>query len=452
MQTQSLQEILHGRCVSLNETVARELHMFAIQGFTALRRRGLEVGGLLLGHSANDELRVESFQEVPCEHRYGPSYALSDTDRENLTALLAQSRTRDAQVIGAFRSFTGRDPVVEPADEALVAEHFSHGDFLLIFLHPLSAENCVTSFHLFRDGHLLPADEQSQLLPAPKPTPEPDHPRLVPPRPIVADEPSREHAPLHTEPLRLPTLIAEPEARPRRSGLWKAALICLATVLAGSLAYELGRADRPVARPAAQWAELNLDARPAAGKLQITWDANAVRSVSATRGALTISDGNSQQEIELGPAQVAAGTYDYAAERPDLTIRLTLSAGHRTVASESTRLTSSVPTAPPPAPAVAAPALSTELAPSAVHEVQPRVPEGIRSRLTGQIMIDVDVTVSDHGRVIRAKAKAPGSDGLRRYLAGLAETAAREWRFTPARTRDGNPVAASKTIQFVFTP
>jgi hypothetical protein len=52
---------------------------------------------------------------------------------------------------------------------------------------------------------------------------------------------------------------------------------------------------------------------------------------------------------------------------------------------------------------------------------------------------------------VAAKTKDPGADGLRRYLGGLAEKAAREWRFTPARNRAGKPVGGSKTIQFVFT-
>jgi outer membrane biosynthesis protein TonB len=43
-------------------------------------------------------------------------------------------------------------------------------------------------------------------------------------------------------------------------------------------------------------------------------------------------------------------------------------------------------------------------------------------------------------------------DGLQRYLADLAEKAAREWRFTPAKSREGASVASSKTLTFVFNP
>jgi hypothetical protein len=449
MQIHSLQQMLYGRRVSLGNAVAGELRLLAIAGFTALRRRGLEVGGILLGHASEDELLVERFLEVPCEHRYGPSYALSETDREKLTELLAQAQDREEQVIGAFRSFTGRDSEVEAADHALVREHFPQGDFLLLFLQPLSAENCVTSFHLFCDGHLLQAEEQAPSLV------EMDEMSPAPAKLVVADEPEVEavsiHAPTHQyELVRPPRFAVEPEAADRRPPMFKAALICMAVVLGGSFAYELGRAHAPLARAAAPWTELNLDARPAGGKVEITWDAKAARSVQSTRGALTISDGDAPREIELGPAEVGAGRYSYAAERPEVVIKLTLSAGDRTVASESARLTGSLPVTPSAAPAVAPADLGVVVAPTPVHEVQPTVPEGIRSRLNEQVVIGVEVQVSELGRVTRAKSKEPGEDGLHRYLASLAEKTAHQWRFTPAR-RDGHAITAVKTIQFVFT-
>jgi hypothetical protein len=95
---------------------------------------------------------------------------------------------------------------------------------------------------------------------------------------------------------------------------------------------------------------------------------------------------------------------------------------------------------------------SVAVPPSAVHEVQPQIPEGIRSRLAEQVVIPVEVEVNERGRVVRAVAETRNADGVRRYLAERAQKAAREWRFTPARTKAGEHVAASKTIEFVFAP
>jgi hypothetical protein len=54
--------------------------------------------------------------------------------------------------------------------------------------------------------------------------------------------------------------------------------------------------------------------------------------------------------------------------------------------------------------------------------------------------------------VLSARVQDQGTDGIHRYLAEQAGKAARAWQFTPARTRSGTPIAAAKTIQFVFTP
>ena len=449
--------------------------MLAIEGFTALRRRGLEIGGLLLGSEEGDELHVDRFLEVPCEHRFGPSYALSDTDREKLTELLAGEAGGNSRVLGVFRSFTARDPVMDPADEGLVTEQFARGDFLFLCLQPLSVENCVVSLRLFRDGHVVEADapvpvevngvaKEEERAPAVEvevdeepaavetPSKEPEE------LPRVAAERAEESAPPRAPSFELPRpatlpgfMAAQPDTK-RRPVLWWAAIVLMAGALGGSFAYELGRADRPSATAAPQWAELNLDVRPAGANLEITWDPNAARSVRATRGALTISDGGAAREIELGAAQIGAGKYSYAAGRADVAIRLTLSAEGRTVASESARVRDAAVTPPPPPAPVVAPDTHAEVAPSAVHEVQPVVPEGIRPRVNREITIDVEVKVSEQGRVLHAQAKNPGAESLARYLAGLAEKAAREWRFTPARNHAGQPVAGSKTIHFVFGP
>lgn len=90
--------------------------------------------------------------------------------------------------------------------------------------------------------------------------------------------------------------------------------------------------------------------------------------------------------------------------------------------------------------------------PATVHEVQPKIPDGIRSRMTGEIVIPVEVQVDERGKVVRAVAKTRNVDSVSRYLSAQAQKAAREWRFTPARTGTGEQVAASKTLRFVFTP
>jgi TonB family protein len=107
---------------------------------------------------------------------------------------------------------------------------------------------------------------------------------------------------------------------------------------------------------------------------------------------------------------------------------------------------------PPPTESMPDAGGSAIVPPSTLHEVQPAIPDGIRSRLSGEVVIPVQVQVSNRGRVLSAQASDQGSDGVHRYLAEQAEKAARTWQFSPARNRAGVAVAGSKTIQFVFAP
>jgi hypothetical protein len=61
------------------------------------------------------------------------------------------------------------------------------------------------------------------------------------------------------------------------------------------------------------------------------------------------------------------------------------------------------------------------------------------------------VRVSESGRVTSAVPEKGRDDAVYRYLSERAASAARLWRFRPARTRAGAPVPATKTLYFVFT-
>lgn len=483
-----------GRRVLLSERIVLELRTLAINGFVALPRRGVEVGGILFGEAGSGEVRIEGFEEVSCEHRYGPSYALSEADRAVLSEILAARRGGRLPVVGFFRSFTARDPVIEQADETFVREHFPSGDFVYLMLKPLSAENCVASFRFFRDGELLSEETEGAAFafdPRQMAIPEPAHALAMkaqeePPAPPqsygtweeAADTETPAMPPPYrarlgaqeTEPLAMPAPyrmrqeVEDAEPARRRVRWWIPALVCLASAVAGAVIFELWTLER-----APRWTELHLDARPVGGRLQVSWDGNAPRAVHAMRGLLAVTDGDIHRDLYLDPGQILAGKYVYTPSHAEVALRLILYANGLGVTGDAIRV-AGLPNATPPSRVPspeAQPAASADRAapietpaepesvavpPSAVHEVQPHIPEGIRSRLAEQVVIPVEVEVNERGRVVRAVAEMRSGDGVRRYLAEQAQKAAREWRFTPARTKAGEHVAASKTIDFVFAP
>ncbi|MCU1232796.1 MAG: hypothetical protein JWP63_763 [Candidatus Solibacter sp.] len=456
-----------GQSVLLSESVVRGLRRLTIDGFVALPRRGIEVGGVLLGIADSEEVRLEGFEEVACEHRYGPSYALSESDRVKLHQLMAAWPSAKSPVVGFFRSFTSRDPVIEEADEAFVREHFPTGWFVYLMLQPLSVENCVASFRLFRDGHLLPDIEEPAWPFAVTENP-PEPPSALPSLPAIENPPSLPPATprrVHAE---------ERDVAPlQRARWWVPALICLVSAAAGALITQMTNAMQMPAREP-RWTDLHLDARPVDGRLEVRWDANP-RTLIATRGRLEVTDGDSRRDIELDADQLRGGIFTYAPSNRDVRLRLSLYAKGSGIAGDTvrvkaiadlpvkpeTKVSNEVNLAPSPGrPRAAQPSAAVSVSPSQVavvpaelHEVQPQIPEGIRSRIDAPVIIPVEVEVSDRGQVVRAVAvRNQIDDSVHRYLAEQAQKAALKWRFRPARTTGGDRVAASKTLRFVFTP
>src|SRR6266536_1432648 len=64
-----------------------------LRGLGALKRRGAEVGGLLLGRSEpglRQKVTIEDFEPIPTEYLTGPSYNLSQNDLVIFEAAIAR--------------------------------------------------------------------------------------------------------------------------------------------------------------------------------------------------------------------------------------------------------------------------------------------------------------------------------------------------------------------------
>jgi hypothetical protein len=447
---------LHNRRVFISGLAVSDLRALAIEGFAAIPRRGLEVGGILMGEVHNGDVRIAAFEAVPCEHHFGPSYTLSESERTKLIEILRERRCGMLSVVGLFQSFTGRDPVIDEADEALMREHFSHGESVYLTIQPLSIERCSASFSLFRNGELIPDLQQPfELSQASLPIAQLAEPAAEMP----ATEAEPESEPVHHHPVPLPpphrTRDHAPEFAPvltttSHSRWWAAAIFCAVLGIGAGVVYGL-RTPQP-----AEWPDLHLDARPVEnGTLLLTWDAAVARTATAAR--LNVTDGAVRRDIDLKPDEIRAGRTQFTPLHSEVALRLTLRDHGATVARDGIRLIAT----PPPQPVVAKPAAPAEesepeqpvtaAAVNATHEVQPVVPAGIRSRIMEPVVIPVTVEVNAQGRVVRASVPST-EDGLNRYLAGLAQKSAREWRFHPARSKSGRAVASRRTIRFTFAP
>jgi TonB family protein len=466
--------------VTLNPSLIRELRKSAIEAFLAIPRRGIELGGLLFGQVRMDSavdgrsetavFEVAAFEDIPCEHRFGPSYTLDDLDRNQLAERLARhQRDGSPPVVGFYRSYTGREARLDLADQELIRTFFPHRRFACLLLQPLSMEKCAAGFQFCGDGEISPepaytpfpfeAAQMKQEVVEP-----PDGPRPARPLPEVVRITEEEPAESQNE-IRLPPphlTFGQPEDAPaslpsaHRFRFLLPLLFCILAAIASVAIYELWKTTREP-----RWVPLGLDAQPSVRELELRWNGTAPAVAQAKRGVLAVTDGPTPHEISLSPEQLHRGSFSYSPWHSSLLFQLRLYDEQSPVAADSLRVirlpdaapvTASVPAdepaARPPAPLPKA-RPSTPLA--VLHEVQPVISDGIRARIQVPKVVPVQVTVDPSGHVTHASAKVTGG-GLERYLADVAVKAARQWSFAPARSQDGSPVAATKTISFEFRP
>jgi len=464
--------------VNIRWTVLEQLRNRVTEAFLSLPGRGAEVGGILYGHADEDRVSVDEVREISCEHRFGPSFVLSTTDREALKATLAGKQ--DLQVVGAYRSYARRPAALDDADQQLFRTFFPDARHTFLLFEPHSALECRLSFLCFIDGELpsespFPAIDLRAFL-ADKPQeerPATPAPAFPPAAPVFNLPPAHRRREREQTP---------PPAEPRRPKRVLLPLIaCIVLSIGAALIYELWQmASAP------HWSDLKLDARrQPGGDLELSWDAGNPAAVLASRGILMVTDGGVRKNLELSPEQVRGGNLTYKPIHPDVLFRLQLYGSGMRAAGDSLRVlttagpqpapppqTATVRPSPPPVPAAKpAPVTPTRsqsdrstsdrtepserlvaaTAPEPVHQVQPQISAGIRSRIESRMVVSIQVKVNKSGRVVEAISPAEGT-GLYRFLADESLRAARQWRFTPAKTAHGKPVDGRKTIDFVFTP
>jgi hypothetical protein len=480
--------------ILIQRPVLEELRNRVIEAFLSLPSRGAEIGGILFGHADGEHVRIESIEEVPCEHRFGPSYVLSSTDRDTLKTTLA-SKASTREVVGAYRSYTRRPAALDDADQQLFRTFFPDARYVFLLFEPLSALESQVSFLSFVEGELpsvstyppmglsdflAQAPEPQETLPAAVPSPvTPD-----PARPLSINLP-----PAHRRREREELEPPPPSSAPQRRRVVLPLIACIVLSIGAAGIYELW-----TMASAPRWSDLRLDARRnSGGDLELTWDAKTPAALLASRGVLMVTDGSEKRNLELSSKQVKTGTFTYRQLHPDVLFRLQLYGDGLRPSGDSLHVLTAVPipasqvalagpkpVAPPPQVAVApapnppsprpvtppkrnqpdrASSERTEppdragaaKAPEPLHQVQPVVPDGIRSRIESRMVVPIQVKVNKDGRVVQAISPGDGT-GLYRFLADESVKAARQWRFTPAKSARGKPVEGQKTIEFVFSP
>lgn len=369
--------------IRIAEAVVRAISVEAMSGFGVTRRRGAEVGGLLLGSVKKGVFSVEDCEIVPCEYAYGPSYLLSDNDAPKFAETVLRNRAAPGvsrYAVGWFRSHTRDGLQPDAPDFELFHRHFPGSSAALLLIKPYASRPPDAAVFLPQGGRLAsepalefglavaPAAPQpavsakaepAQLAAAaPRVAPEPD----PPPPPPVAPEPVPPPDPPQPKPVvlpRIPTererLLAEvlgpvdqtnggaPRAATDRelftdyapkpaSRFWHILAWTVFTISALLFGFAAGYREAGGNLAAAMpWSDpipvkdpfsIGLSARARAGSILIQWDRYSAAARSAQRGVATITSSNGREQIELSSAELQSGVLLYKANVDDATIRL----------------------------------------------------------------------------------------------------------------------------------
>lgn len=104
-----------------------EIDFFVNEGYRKIPHGGIETGGLLFGTVSKDEIRLEAYRPIECEHASGPSWSLSERDLNALKEQIANSATDDElkgmRPVGWFLAHT-RSPLELNDTEAKQFDQF----------------------------------------------------------------------------------------------------------------------------------------------------------------------------------------------------------------------------------------------------------------------------------------------------------------------------------------
>lgn len=107
------------------ETVVHSISSEAAVGLRKLKG-GLEGGGLLFGERTAGLTRVLEARPVECEHRFGPSFVLSDTEQALLQSEVIDygHDSKSLELLGYYFSHTRHGAILTDHEIELCNRHF----------------------------------------------------------------------------------------------------------------------------------------------------------------------------------------------------------------------------------------------------------------------------------------------------------------------------------------
>ena len=325
-----------GISIRLNLDTLDRIRAGTEQPLAASPKRGLEVGGVLLGRVLDPELRtiaIEDFEAVPCEHRRGPSYFLSGHDRQILQKRLWRlAARRDVQPVGFFRSHTRAGLYLDEDDFAIAKDYFAGPLSVFLLVRPSASETPAAGFFFWEEDDIhrsstclsFPFDRSALEFG--------DHP-LIEEQAVPARGGS--------EP---------PARRPTGASSWPQPLAwrSISTAFASAAAVILLMAgivrwQRNLSTPLS--ASLGLAIERAGSALRLVWNRDNPAIRDADRGVLVVKESGTERRIDIPKDQLSSGGM-YVKGAPDMNVQLDVYGGKKPVSESLTVVSEATPQGP----------------------------------------------------------------------------------------------------------
>ena len=343
--------------VQLAFDVIDRMNIEIMRGFGAVRRRGTEVGGLLLGRiepvGSHTYVTVDDFEPVSCEYAFGPSYILSPQDLQHLRKSLAQfdpSAGRDLYTVGYYRSHTRDGLFLDDADLTFFREYFPDPLHVALAVKPFATKAGIAGFFFEEPNGIIVGAASYMTFPFRRKdlVGSPDEPEEAPPELHHSSPPKRsvpaparhepepveravvpvyETKPIHDRP-RYETkpmfggYSAEPvRSRSRAGWLIFGLMLAVFGVVVG-YQYSGTMLQTTAVSPAADPYSLNLSASRVDDNILVKWDRQSLAVKGGWRGLLTVTEGGDSKSVQMDGSQLQNGTVLYRHVAPEIHFKL----------------------------------------------------------------------------------------------------------------------------------
>jgi hypothetical protein len=370
--------------VKLNLDFVDRLLPEVMRGFGAMPRRGVEMGGLLLGSVDRSGERpvivVEDYEPIPCQHSRGATYLLSEEEVVRFKETVdrwAYSEGKRTFAVGYYRSHTREGLGLGEEDLELFNRILPDPLAICLLVKPFAtrvsqagiffrengtvrAQSSYKEFP-FRKRELGGSDEPASRPSKPESrhaaadranASEPEAPAATPPfqsrqhQKFRSADPSMATTTATAPPsitqeelqLGLPTskIDAKTGSKIRSGWVWiplSFIFLLLGTVLGFQVALSLRNQLPASIRPDPY--SLHMTVTPAADSLHVRWDRDASPIHSQSKGALVITDGGAQKIVALDADQLRNGSVVYRRASNDVRFRLEVYTAERVVVAET---------------------------------------------------------------------------------------------------------------------